>query len=192
MIRRLAIATAALAGATAPAFAHLNPAEHGSFAAGFSHPLFGIDHILVMVAVGVWAASLGKKAMMSVPAAFVGAMALGFAAAVLGMPLPFVEPVILSSVIFIGLMIALALPFSTAGMAASVGFFAFFHGHAHGGELGAAGAASFALGFVAATAALHAAGIALGLGFGRFGNATVTRTAGLVTAVTGVALAFAA
>ena len=153
---------------------------------------FGIDHILVMVAVGVWAASLGKKAMMSVPAAFVGAMALGFAAAVLGMPLPFVEPVILSSVIFIGLMIALALPFSTAGMAASVGFFAFFHGHAHGGELGAAGAASFALGFVAATAALHAAGIALGLGFGRFGNATVTRTAGLVTAVTGVALAFAA
>jgi urease accessory protein len=191
MMKRIAIAAAALAAATAPAFAHLNPAEHGSFAAGFSHPLFGLDHILVMVAVGVWAASLGRKAMIAVPSAFVGAMALGFAAAILGMPLPLVEPVILSSVIFVGLMIALALPFSTAGMAAVVGFFALFHGHAHGGELGSAGAASFAIGFVVATAALHAAGIALGLGFGRFGNAAVTRLAGLATAAAGVALAVA-
>jgi urease accessory protein len=139
MIKRFFMTTAALVAATAPAFAHLNPAEHGSFAAGFSHPLFGLDHVLVMLAVGLWAASLGGRAMLIVPASFVGAMGLGFAAAIAGMPLPFVEPVILASIIFIGIMVALALPFSTAGMAVSVGFFAIFHGHAHGGELGQAG-----------------------------------------------------
>ena len=194
MIRRLAIAAAALAAATAPAFAHLDPAEHGSFAAGFSHPLFGLDHILVMVAVGLWAASLKGRAMLVVPAAFVGTMGLGFIAAIGGMPLPFVEPVILASIIFIGIMVALALPFSTAGMAAAVAFFAFFHGHAHGGELGEAGAASFAIGFMIATALLHAVGIGLGIAFGKLqsrdGKSWLTRTAGAVTAAAGVALAF--
>jgi urease accessory protein len=195
MIRRLAIAAAALAAATAPAFAHLDPAEHGSFAAGFSHPLFGLDHILVMVAVGLWAASLKGRAMLIVPAAFVGTMGLGFIAAIAGMPLPFVEPVILASIIFIGIMVALALPFSTAGMAAAVAFFAFFHGHAHGGELGEAGAASFAIGFMIATALLHAVGIGLGIAFGKLqardGRSWLTRAAGAVTAAAGVWLAVA-
>jgi urease accessory protein len=195
MTKRILIATAALAAATAPAFAHLNPAEHGSFAAGVSHPLFGLDHVLVMVAVGLWAASLGGRAMLIVPAAFVGAMGLGFAAAISGMPLPFVEPVILASIIFIGLMVALALPFSVAGMAVTVAFFAFFHGHAHGGELGQAGAVSFAIGFMLATAVLHATGIALGVGFARLqarnGKSFLTRSAGFATAAAGLALAFA-
>jgi urease accessory protein len=195
MIKRFFMTTAALVAATAPAFAHLDPAEHGSFAAGISHPLFGLDHVLVMLAVGLWAASLGGRAMLVVPASFVGAMGLGFAAAIAGVPLPFVEPVILASVIFIGIMVALALPFSVAGMAVSVGFFAVFHGHAHGGELGQAGAASFAIGFMLATAALHATGIALSLGFSRLqasaGKAYLTRSAGLATAAAGVALAFA-
>lgn len=194
MIRRLAIAAAALAAATAPAFAHLDPAAHGSFAAGFSHPLFGLDHILVMVAVGLWAASLKGRAMLAVPAAFVGTMGLGFIAAIAGMPLPFVEPVILASIIFIGIVVALALPFSTAGMAAAVAFFAFFHGHAHGGELGEAGAASFAFGFMIATALLHAAGIGLGIAFGKLqgrdGKFWLTRAAGAITAAAGLALAF--
>jgi len=186
------ISTAALGLATAPAFAHLDPSEHGSFAAGFSHPLFGLDHILVMVAVGLWAASLKGRAMLAVPAAFVGAMGLGFIAAIAGVPLPFVEPVILASIIFIGIMVALALPFSTAGMAAAVAFFAFFHGHAHGGELGEAGAASFAVGFMIATALLHAAGIGLGLAFAKLqsrdGKSWITRAAGAVTAAAGVVL----
>ena len=99
MIKRFFMTTAALVAATAPAFAHLDPAEHGSFAAGISHPLFGLDHVLVMLAVGLWAASLGGRAMVIVPASFVGAMGLGFAAAIAGMPLPFVEPVILASII---------------------------------------------------------------------------------------------
>ena len=195
MIRRLFMTAAALGLATAPAFAHLDPTEHGSFAAGFSHPLFGLDHVLVMVAVGLWAASLKGRALLAVPSAFVGAMGLGFIAAIAGVPLPFVEPVILASIVFIGIMVALALPFSTAGMAAAVAFFAFFHGHAHGGELGEAGAASFAIGFMLATAGLHAAGIGLGLAFARLqsrdGKSVITRVAGALTALAGAALAFA-
>ena len=189
MLKRLSLALAFAVAATIPAFAHLDPAEHGSFAAGFSHPLFGLDHILAMVAVGLWAAIQGGRALWIVPAAFVGTMALGFAAAIAGAPLPFVEPVILASVIFIGIAVALALPIPTAAVAALVGFFAFFHGHAHGGELGAAGAWEFAIGFIVATALLHAAGIAVGVLFARFGGRMVTRVVGGATALGGVWLA---
>jgi|SRR5215217_7292593 len=192
MLKRTLLALALALAATVPAFAHLDPAEHGSFAAGFSHPLFGLDHILAMVAVGLWAATQGGRGLWLVPAAFVGTMALGFAAAIAGLPLPFVEPVILASVIFIGIAIALALPIPTAAVAALVGFFAFFHGHAHGGELGEAGAWDFALGFVIATAVLHAAGIALGLLCARFGGKVVNRVAGAATALGGLWLAFGA
>lgn len=193
MILRLFLTIAMTAVATVPAFAHLDPATHGSFMAGATHPLFGLDHILVMVAVGLWAASVGGRALWAVPLAFVGAMALGFGAALSGMPLPFVEPVILASVIFVGIMVALALPLPTAGVATVVAFFALFHGHAHGGELGAAGAGQFALGFVVATAALHATGIGLGLGFKRLfatkRGAMASRIAGGLTALGGLWLA---
>jgi urease accessory protein len=192
MLKRSLLTLAIVLSATMPAFAHLDPGEHGSFAAGFSHPLFGLDHILAMVAVGLWAATRGGRAVLMVPAAFVGTMALGFAAAIAGLPLPFVEPVILVSVIFIGIAIALALPVPTAAIAAMVGFFAFFHGHAHGGELGEAGAWEFAIGFVLATAALHAAGIAAGLLMGRLGGALLARIAGGVTALGGLWLAMGA
>ena len=193
MLKRIA-ATASLFGmSAAPAFAHLDPAEHGSFMAGVSHPLFGIDHILAMVAVGLWASLLGGRAIWLVPTAFVGTMAVGFAAALLAWPLPFVEPVILASVVVIGLMAAVALNVPTALAMLMVGFFAFFHGHAHGGELGAAGAASFGVGFAVSTAALHAAGIALGLGLANlFGGATgrlLARLAGGATALGGLWLA---
>lgn len=192
MLKRTTLALAFTALATLPAFAHLDPLEHGSLAAGFSHPLFGLDHVLAMVAVGLWAAMQGGRAIWLVPAAFVGTMALGFAAAMAGMPLPFVEPVILASVIFVGIAIALALPVPAAAIAAMVGFFAFFHGHAHGGELGAAGAWQFALGFIAATAVLHAVGIGLGLAPARFGGRVLTRIAGAATALGGLWLAFGA
>lgn len=198
MIKRIAAAAITLAAMTAPAFAHLDPVEHGSFMAGFTHPLFGLDHILAMVAVGLWAASVGamdssRKALWAVPAAFVATMAIGFAAAILGVPLPFVEPVILASVIFIGIIVALALPLPTAGVAAVVAFFALFHGHAHGGEMGEAGALGYAAGFLVATALLHAAGIALGLVAGRLlattRGAIATRLAGGLTALGGLWLA---
>ena len=192
MLKRTLLALAIAAAATVPAFAHLDPAEHDSFAAGFSHPLFGLDHILAMLAVGLWAATQGGRALWLVPAAFVGTMALGFAAAIAGLPLPFVEPVILASVIFIGIAIALALPIPTVAVSALVGFFAFFHGHAHGGELGGAGAGDFALGFMVATAALHALGVFAGLLFARFGGKVTNRVVGAVTALGGLWLAFGA
>jgi urease accessory protein len=193
MLKRLLTAFALVIVGTAPAFAHLDPLEHGSFAAGFSHPLFGLDHILAMVAVGLWAASVGGKALWAVPTAFVATMAVGFGAALLGMPLPFVEPVILASVIFIGVMVALALPLPTVGVAAVVAFFALFHGHAHGGEMGEAGALGYAAGFLAATALLHAVGVAAGVGVGRVlatARGTIaTRIAGGLTALGGLWLA---
>ncbi|WP_297106909.1 HupE/UreJ family protein [uncultured Devosia sp.] len=189
MLKRSLLTLAISLAATLPAFAHLDPAEHGSLAAGFSHPLFGLDHILAMVAVGLWAAQQSGRALWLVPAAFVGTMALGFASAIAGMPLPFVEPVILASVIFIGIAIALALPVPTPAIAAMVGFFAFFHGHAHGVELGGAGAWEFAAGFILATAVLHAVGIAAGLLLARFSGKLLTRIAGAATALGGIYLA---
>lgn len=195
MLRRLFAALVLIVAGTAPAFAHLDPLEHGSFAAGLTHPLFGFDHILAMVAVGLWAASVGGKALWAVPAAFVGTMAVGFGAALVGMPLPFVEPVILASVIFIGIMVALALPLPAIGVGAVVAFFALFHGHAHGGEMGEAGAFGYAGGFLVATALLHAVGVALGVGLGRAlattRGAIGTRIAGGLTALGGLWLVIA-
>ena len=188
MLKRSLLTLAISIAATLPAFAHLDPAEHGSFAAGFSHPLFGLDHLLAMVAVGLWAAQQGGRAIFTVPGAFIGTMALGFAAAVAGLPLPFVEPVILASVIFIGIAIALALPVPPVAVAAMVGFFALFHGHAHGGELGGAGAWEFAVGFIAATALLHAGGIAAGLALAHFSGKLLMRIAGAAAALGGIYL----
>ncbi|MDI7920987.1 HupE/UreJ family protein [Ferirhizobium litorale] len=189
MLKRIGLAAAILASATVPAFAHLNPDEHGSFMAGFSHPLFGADHILVMVAVGIWAAQIGGRALWAVPLAFVGTMSIGFLMALGGVELPFVEPAILASVIALGLLVAMAVRLPVSACAAIVGVFALFHGHAHGGELGSAGALQFGVGFVIATALLHLAGIALGMGVARFAP-KIARVLGAATALAGVSLIF--
>ena len=192
MLKRLLTALPA-ALAASPAFAHINPAEHGSFAAGFSHPLTGADHMLAMLAVGLWAALLGGRALWQVPAAFVCAMLAGFGAGMAGFPLPFVEPMILASVMIFGLVAATASRLPTAPAMAMVGFFAFFHGHAHGSEIGTAGVASFAAGFVLATALLHGLGVALGAGLGRLAGIdagrSITRLVGAATALGGLWLA---
>ncbi len=199
MIRNIA-ATAALLGLTAtPALAHLDPVAHGSFAAGVSHPLSGADHMLAMVAVGLWAVLLaqaaGRRALWLVPSAFVGMMAAGFVAAIVALPLPFVEPAILASVVVIGLLSAAALDVAILPAMALVGVFAIFHGHAHGGEIGAAGAWPYAAGFALATALLHAAGVAGGLVFGKaLGGAAgrlATRLGGGAAALAGLWLAMA-
>ncbi|MFV0361234.1 HupE/UreJ family protein [Tropicimonas sp.] len=180
----LAIATVL---AATPALAHLNPGEHGSFMAGLSHPVFGLDHILAMVAVGLWAASLGGRAMWGLPGAFVGAMVAGFAAAISGVGMPFVEPMILVSVLALGLAVALALRLPVAAAAAIVGLFGLFHGHAHGGELGAAGALAFGAGFAASTAILHAIGVATAVAAGRGLTGTkAVRGLGWATALGGL------
>ena len=199
MLKRTALTLSAMTLGVAPAYAHLDPAEHGSFAAGFSHPLFGTDHILAMVAVGLWASLLAvsaeRRALWFVPATFVGTMLAGFLAAMAGTSLPFVEPVILASIVVIGLLAAVALNIPVPAAMAMVGFFAFFHGHAHGGEIGEAGAGTYAAGFALATALQHAAGIGFGLLLGRMlgGRAgrRLTQAAGAVTALGGLWLAFA-
>jgi urease accessory protein len=138
---------------------------------------------------------LGARALWLVPAAFVGTMLVGFLAAMAGAPLPFVEPVILASVVVIGLFAAVALKVPTSLAMAMVGFFAFFHGHAHGGEIGEAGAYAYGAGFALATALFHAAGVALGLGLGSTFSGErgrlVTRLAGAAAALGGVWLAVA-
>ncbi len=199
MIRKSAATAALLALTATPALAHLDPVAHGSFAAGFSHPLFGADHVLAMVAVGLWAVLLSqatdRRALWLVPAAFVGTIAAGFVAAMLALPLPFVEPVILASVVVIGLLAAVALNVAVLPAMAMVGFFAFFHGHAHGGEIGEAGAWPYAAGFAIATALLHAAGVAggllLGKALGGAGGRLVTRLGGGAAALGGLWLAMA-
>jgi urease accessory protein len=196
MLRFFAIAAAFWMVASGVALAHPHhevvPGDHGSFMAGLMHPLFGLDHVLAMVAVGLWASQLGGRALWLVPAAFVGVMVAGFLLALAGVPLPFVEPFILASVIVLGLVVALALPLPTAAGAALVGFFALFHGHAHGEEMGAATMAAYGAGFIISTAFLHALGVAAGLGFGRLlepgQGRLLTRAAGASTVIGGILL----
>jgi urease accessory protein len=163
MLKRVSISAAMLAVMSAPAFAHINPLEHGSLMTGVAHPFSGADHVLAMIAVGLWAAQIGGKARWIVPASFVTMMAVGFLLAMNGVYLPFVEPGILASVVGLGLLVALAVKAPVPVSAAVVGIFALFHGHAHGGEMGAATPLSFAVGFVIATAILHLIGLALGM-----------------------------
>ena len=186
MLSKLALAAVGLGLGVAPAFAHLNPAEHGSLAAGFSHPLFGPDHILAMAGVGLWAALLGGRAIWLVPAAFAGTMLLGFMAALVGFGLPFIEPVIAASVVVLGLLVMLSLRVPTTAGMLLVGFFALFHGYAHGGEIGEAGAFAYAAGFAVATAMLHAVGAGLGLASGRLAGGWMVRAAGALTALGGL------
>jgi urease accessory protein len=190
MLKRLAAAAVILGLSAAPAFAHLDPAEHGSFMAGVSHPLFGLDHILAMVSVGLWAALLGGRAIWLVPSAFVGTMLLGFALALAGLGLPFVEPAIAASAVVIGLLALVALQVPTAVGMVMVGFFSLFHGYAHGGELGEAGALNFCVGFALSTMLLHAVGVGAGLAMGRVVGGSsgrwMTRIAGGLTALGGL------
>lgn len=192
MSKIISLTTIGFVLTTSPAFAHLNPAEHGSFASGFSHPFFGADHILAMVAIGLWAAMLGGKALYAVPLTFVVVMSIGCMKALFGMPLPFIEPVVLSSVVVLGLLVALALPVSPLVGMVIAGLFAFFHGHAHGGEIGAATFIEFTSGFMLATALLHAVGITVAFCFGRMTAGTnkrlALRSAGGAIAVGGLML----
>lgn len=187
-MKRLFLALLPTFGAASPAFAHLDPVAHGSFAAGFSHPLFGVDHILAMVGVGLWAALLGGRAVWQVPLAFVMTMAAGFGLAMAELGLPFVEPVVAASVVVLGLLALAALQAPPRIAMALVGFFALFHGHAHGGELGEAGALPFLAGFALATASLHALGVGIGLGAGRLARRgrIAARALGGVTALGGL------
>ena len=148
----------------APAWAHTADGVAGGFASGFVHPLAGWDHVIAMVAVGLWGAFLGRPALWLLPVVFPMVMALGGALGVLGVPLPGVEIGIALSAVVLGGMVALAARPPLVVAAVIVGVFAIFHGHAHGTELpGSASPIAYSLGFVMATGGLHAAGIGLSL-----------------------------
>ncbi len=172
--------------------AHTGAGSVSGFMAGLSHPIGGLDHVLAMVAVGLWAAQLGGKALWQVPAAFVGMMLAGAGLSSTGGSLPFGEAGILLSVLVLGALIAAAVRVPVAVGAVLVGLFAVFHGHAHGAEMPAqAGALAYMAGFALATAALHGAGMALGLAFSHARLQVAARWAGAAIVLSGAYLAMA-
>ena len=188
MLKRLLPAAALVLMATAPAFAHVGVGDTTSLAAGFEHPLSGLDHVTVMIAVGLWAALKGGRALWVWPATFVIIMLVGGALGMAHVPLPFVEPAILASVVALGLLVALAVDLPVWIGAVIIGGFAVFHGHAHGMEVpeNASGIAYMA-GFALATALLHAVGIGFGILVGQKWRG-LARVAGGVCAAIGVGL----
>jgi urease accessory protein len=170
------------------AMAHTGTGAHIDAMHGFLHPLTGLDHVLAMVAVGVFAAQLGGRSLWAVPAAFVLAMLAGGALGYFGAPLPMVEQGIALSVIVMGLAVALGVKLPLAPAITLVAVFAVFHGHAHGAEGSGAGSfLGYAAGFVVATAVLHGLGVALGLTLERHGRATL-RLMGATGALAGAAI----
>ena len=160
---RIALALALL---LSPLFGHAHEVTDmgRGFVSGFMHPLLGLDHVLAMLAVGIWGAQLGRPAIWVLPVAFPMMMAFGGVLGVLGLPFPGVEVGIALSALVLGILVALRKQISLPAAMVVVGIFALCHGHAHGTEIPeAANPATFALGFVLATGLLHTAGIGLGL-----------------------------
>lgn len=159
---RFTLAAILLGIATLPALAHTGSLA-GGFIGGFAHPLFGPDHVVAMVAVGLWGAFLGAPAIWLLPIVFPLVMVAGGALGILGVTLPAVETGIAASAVVLGMMVALAAKPPLWVAAVLVGVFAIFHGHAHGTELPpGSDAVAYSLGFVIATGLLHLAGIGFG------------------------------
>jgi urease accessory protein len=183
--RGLAIVVPALLPALASA--HEESGKAAGFLAGLVHPVSGLDHVIAMVAVGLWGAVLGPPAIWVLPVAFPLVMALGGLMALLGLPVPAVEVGIALSAIVLGMMVLAELRPPLAVAAAIVAFFAIFHGHAHGRELPAGTSALlYSLGFVIATGLLHAAGILLGVAHRWSAGRQVVRAAGAGVALAGL------
>lgn len=183
---------APMAVVPAMAFAHTGVGEASGFVHGFAHPVLGLDHILAMVLVGIFAWQLGGRALWLVPGTFVLVMALGGGLGVAGVEVPFVETGIALSVVVLGAAVAFGVNAPVAAGMVLVGLFAIFHGHAHGAEMPEdAGGAAYAAGFMLATALLHAAGLAIGLLIGRAGQRygrAVLRAAGGLAAAAGLGI----
>jgi urease accessory protein len=162
----------------------------GGLAGGLAHPFMGLDHLLAMIAVGLWAAQLGRRAVWQVPIAFVAVMAIGFGLAQLGLSVPVAEPMVVASVAVLGAIVAGAVRMPVGLGAALVSVFAAFHGFAHGIEMPAASSAwVYAGGFAIGTASLHLVGLGLGMSLRRLPIAA--RLGGAAISVTGVTLMLA-
>lgn len=178
------------------ASAHTGVGDTSGLVHGMIHPVSGIDHVLAMVTVGLFAAHLGGRALWQVPASFVAMMALGGALGFYGIVLPFIETGIALSVVVLGLVVALQTSLPLTAAMGLVGAFAVFHGHAHGTEMPMDIAAlGYGAGFLLATALLHVVGIGLGLALGRLSRQPARRLSqvgGAGIALAGVALLFGA
>jgi urease accessory protein len=192
MKRLLQPALLAIFLAPTAAIAHTGVGDTSGIMHGFMHPLGGLDHQLAMILVGIFAYQLGGRALWLVPLTFVGVMALGGFLGVAGVRVPFIEAGIALSIIVLGAIVAFGARIPVAVAMGIVGLFAIFHGHAHGSEmpLDASGVA-YGLGFMLATAILHAIGIGIGLLIGMtsktLGN-NVYRVAGGLASLAGIAI----
>jgi urease accessory protein len=189
----MAIAALVVLGAAASAVAHPEQGRAVGFLSGVHHPVAGLDHVLAMVCVGLWGAQLGAPALWLLPVAFPLIMAFGGFLGLAGIPLPGVEIAVSLSALLLGVMVARAAKPSLGVAVVLVGFFAIFHGHAHGTELppGANGLA-YSIGFVVATGCLHAVGIAIGIVHRWPAGRVLLRGAGAAVAVAGVVLTWSA
>ena len=171
------------------AHAHTGVGQTSGLWHGFEHPLGGLDHLCAMLAVGLWAAQMGGRSLWAVPLSFVSVMAIGGAVGMAGLSIPFVETGIVASVCILGVLIAAAVRLPLAASVPLVGFFAIFHGHAHGAEMPASTSGfAYAAGFILATALLHGAGILLGIAIQRFTQPVFVRFAGAALVVVGAYL----
>ncbi len=171
-----------------PAFAHTSEGIGGGFVSGLLHPIFGWDHVVAMVAVGLWGGILGKPAIWILPIVFPLVMALGAALGIAGIPVPFIEAGIALSGVVLGLLIVFLVKMPIPAAAVIVGLFAIFHGHAHGTELpDAANPVAYAIGFVIATGLLHLAGIVFGILMGSATGTWIVRAGGAAIALVGAA-----
>jgi len=192
-MKRATFLLATLFAVTAnPALAHTGIGSVVGFAAGFGHPIGGLDHVLAMVAVGVLAAQLGGRAIWIVPSAFVGMMLVGTVLAMTGVGIPFVEQGIVGSVIILGAVVAGGRRLPMVLAVTLVGLLAVFHGHAHGTEMPVSvGGLAYGTGFAVATILLHAIGVGTGIGAKKASARlapTAVRIGGAVIAAAGLAL----
>ncbi|MDD5212545.1 MAG: HupE/UreJ family protein [Sulfuricurvum sp.] len=186
MIKKVLIA---LLITQASLLAHIGIGTISGFTAGFTHPMSGADHILAMIAVGLWAAQIAGRSLYALPVSFVGMMIVGAMIGIQGIQIPFVEEGILGSVLVLGAMITFGVKMPVIFSSTIVGIFAICHGHAHGVEIPLnVGGIEYALGFVMATVLLHIFGITIGMTMQRYAQSKVFRIAGATIAATGIAL----
>lgn len=174
------------------AFAHTGVGDTSGFVRGFGHPMSGLDHIIAMLMVGVFAWQLGGRALWLLPIAFVSIMAVGGMLGMAGIEVPFVGIGIALSVVVLGAIVAFEIKAPAATAMGVVGLFAIFHGHAHGAEIPeVGGGVAYAAGFMIATALLNLSGLIAGFLMGKarehYGSVVVRLAGGLAT-VAGVAL----
>lgn len=192
-MRKLSLPALILAAmlSASPALAHPGH-EAASFAAGLAHPFSGLDHMLAMAAVGLWASQRGGNALWAWPAAFVAAMLAGYGFGVLVPGAPLIEPLIMASVVVLGAVTAADRRVPVAAGVALIAAFGLAHGYAHGSEAPAGGVRiAFPLGFALATVGLHLSGLATGAGLAAVRRPALVRALGAGAALGGLLMAAA-